>query len=126
MIGYGRVVAVDGGWCVEERSQQIFLDVANVGGILVQAFDDILDVRAIQPKQLVLDERCRIFVTGDNDVGLSGTECLDDKVYNLVQAVLTKARDDVVVFDILPDSISQGNGIIVSVPIPSFFFRVQD
>jgi len=101
-------------------------DVADIGGILVQAFDDILDVRAIQPKQLVLDEGCRIFITGDNDVGLSGTECLNDEVNNLIQAVSTKAWGDVVVFDILPDSISQRSSIIVSVPIPSFFFRVQD
>lgn len=73
MIGHSSVVAVDGGWRVEERRKQIFLDVADIGGILVQAFDDILDVGAIQPKQLVLDERCRIFVSGDNDEGLSGT-----------------------------------------------------
>lgn len=44
MVDEGGIVAADGAGRVEQRRQQVFLDVADVGGVLLQAVKDVLDV----------------------------------------------------------------------------------
>ena len=49
-VDLGRVVVADGGGCVEQHGQQVLLHVADLGGVVVQALHDELDVGAVQLK----------------------------------------------------------------------------
>lgn len=44
--------------CVEQRRQQIFLDVPDIGGVLVQTLKNVINVLAVQLQELFLDQRC--------------------------------------------------------------------
>lgn len=48
VVHQGRIVAVDGGRGVIQGSQQIFLDVADIGGVVPHTVQHILDVGTVQ------------------------------------------------------------------------------
>src|SRR5699024_9962827 len=48
VVDLGRVVVVHGGGGVEQHGQQVLLDVADLGGVVVQTLHDELDVGAVQ------------------------------------------------------------------------------
>ena len=44
MLHQGRIVAVDGGRGVIQRRQKVFLDIADIGGVVLHAVHDILNM----------------------------------------------------------------------------------
>ena len=48
MAHQGSVVAVDGGRGVIQSGQQVFLDIADIGGVLPHPVQHILDVGTVQ------------------------------------------------------------------------------
>ena len=41
------VIIADGGWGIEQYRQQVLLDIPNLGGIYLHAFQNELDVLAV-------------------------------------------------------------------------------
>ena len=48
MLHQGRIVAVDGGRGVIQRRQKVFLDIADIGGVVLHAVHDILNMGVVQ------------------------------------------------------------------------------
>ena len=91
VVHQGRIVAVDGGRGVIQGSQQIFLDVADIGGVLPHTVQHILDVRTVQLQEPGFDHLRRIVVPGNADRLLAGTDGIHHELHQLVQAVTIHA-----------------------------------
>ena len=103
MLHQGRIVAVDGDWGIIQRRQQIFLDVADIGGVVLHAVHDILNMRTVQLQEPGLDHFCRIIVPGNTDRLAGRTYGIHDQLRDLVQHLMvnTVTVFPEVIFDIL-------------------------
>ena len=86
MVDLRGVVAVHCTRRVEQRRQEILLDVAHLRCIPVEAVQHIFDVQAVEPQQLVLDGAGGLLVPGDADDLPSGTERLRNEIDDFIQA----------------------------------------
>ena len=67
MLHQGRIVAVDGGRGVIQRRQKVFLDIADIGGVVLHTVHDILNMGTVQLHKPGLYHLRRIIVSGDAD-----------------------------------------------------------
>ena len=81
------VVAVDGDWCVVQRRQQVLLDVFDLAGVLVQAFQHKANVLGIQLEQLGFDHLGREVGPADAGGLAAGTDGLGHELDDLVDQV---------------------------------------
>lgn len=118
VVDEGGIVAADGAGRVEQRRQQVFLDIADVGGVLLQAVKDVLDVGGRDAQQLLLHHLSRVLVSGNHDGFLTGAEGFRNEVHHLVKllSVLLRVLHENVVLDILFDDLSR---FLVSHPVIS-------
>ena len=103
MVDLSRVVVAHGGGRVEQHGQQVLLHVADLGGVVVQALHDKLDVGAVQlqeprPNHLMGEVR-----SGDTGGFPPGADCFHNQLHDLVQVlpVGLKLTTQVVVLDVL-------------------------
>ena len=88
---YGRLRAcllyTSGGRSVEQHCKQVLLDVAYLGGVLLQTVHNKLDVRAVQLQKARAYNLVRKVRTRDPG-GLSfGTDRFYQQLYNLIQVI---------------------------------------
>ena len=95
VVHQGSVVAVDGGRGVIQGSQKIFLDVADIGGVLPHTVQHILDVGTVQLQEPGFHHLCRIVVPGNADRLPAGTNGIHHKLHQLVQTVTVDEVGDV-------------------------------
>ena len=67
VLHQGRIVAVDGGRGVIQRRQKIFLDIADIGGVVLHAVHNILHMGTVQLHKPGLYHLRRIIVSGNAD-----------------------------------------------------------
>ena len=65
VLHQGRIVAVDGGRGVIQRRQKIFLDIADIGGVVLHTVHDILNMGTVQLHKPGLCHLRRIIVSGN-------------------------------------------------------------
>ena len=125
VVDLGRVVVVHGGGRVEQHGQQVLLHVADLGGVVVQALHDELDVGAVQlqkprPNDLVGKVR-----PGDPGGLAPGADRFHDQLHDLVQVLPVggKLPAQVVVLDVLQHQIPILLHFLHRHRIPSFPFR---
>ena len=84
-------------------TEQVFLDIADIGGILPHPIQHILDVRAVQLQEPGLDHLRRVVVPGNADGLPAGAYRVHHELHQLVHAVPVKlmALDEAVVLDVL-------------------------
>ncbi len=116
VVHQGRIVAVDGGRGVIQGSQQIFLDVADIGGVLPHTVQHILDVRTVQLQEPGFDHLRRIVVPGNADRLLAGTDGIHHELHQLVQAVTVHTL--VLYEDVILDVLQNQFPITLSLPHP--------
>ena len=87
MVHQGRIVAVDGGRGVIQGSQQIFLDVADIGGVLPHTVQHILNVRTVQLQEPGFDHLRRIVVPGNADRFPAGTDGIHHEFHQFIQHI---------------------------------------
>ena len=99
----GSVVAVDGGRGVIQSGQQVFLDIADIGGVLPHTVQHILDVGAVQLQEPGLDHLRRVVVPGNADGLPVGAHRIHHELHQFVQTVPVKrmVSDEVVILDVL-------------------------
>ena len=61
------IVTVHGRRRIEQRCQQVPLDVADIAAALLKGRKDILDVQAVDLHEALPHKRSRIRLTGDRD-----------------------------------------------------------
>ena len=116
VVHQGRIVAVDGGRGVIQGSQQIFLDVADIGGVLPHTFQHILDVGTVQLQEPGFDHFRRIVVPRNADRLPVGTDGIHHELHQLVQAVTVHAL--VLYEDVILDVLQNQFPIVLSLPHP--------
>ena len=85
MLHQGRIVAPHGEGRIVQGCQQIFLDIADTGGVLLHAGHDILDVGSVQLQEPGLDYLRREVVAGNADRFPGSANCIKDDLRDLVQ-----------------------------------------
>ena len=116
MVHQGRIVAVDGGWGVIQGSQQIFLDVADIGGVVSHTVQHILDVGTTQLQEPGFDYLCRIVVPSNADHLPAGADSIHHELHQLVQTVTIHAL--VLYEDVILDILQNQLPIDLSLPHP--------
>ena len=103
MLHQGRIVAVDGGRGVIQRRQKIFLDIADIGGVVLHAVHDILNMGTVQLHKPGLYHLRRIIVSGNADDFAGRTYGIHDQVNNLVKllAVDMAVLHQIAVLDVI-------------------------
>ena len=61
------IVAVHGRRRVEQRRQQVSLDVADIAAALFKAGEDVLDVQAVDLHEVLPHKRSGVRLAGDRD-----------------------------------------------------------
>lgn len=79
----GIVVPDDESGIVQSR-HQIFLDIANPGGILFHICRDVLDMGTVQFQEPELDHLRRKIVADNADIFRAGTDCIQNSFRNFV------------------------------------------
>ena len=113
------IVAPDGEGGIVQSRQQIFLDIANPGGILFHTGHDVLDMGTVQFQEPGLDHLRRKIVAGNADGFPGGTDRIQNDFHDFVQLLpvyLGIVRKNVIV-DILQNDLPIGFSDIH--PIPS-------
>ena len=103
MVDEGCVVAVHRDRRVIQRRQQIFLDIADIGGVLPHPFQHILDVGAVDLQKPGLHHLGGVVIPGDTDHLSVGADGIHHELHQLVQMVfiqLDVLRENVI-FDVL-------------------------
>ena len=85
MLHQRGIVAANGKSGVVQGGQQIFLDIANPGGILLHAGHDVLDMGTVQLQEPGLDYLRRKIVAGNADGFPGGTDRVQNDLHDLVQ-----------------------------------------
>lgn len=85
MLHYGRIIAVDGGCGVIQRRQKVFLDIADIGGVVLHAVHDILNMGTVQLHKPGLYHLCRIIISGNADDFAGRTYGIHDQVNDLIK-----------------------------------------
>ena len=85
VLHQGRIVAVDGGRGVIQRRQKVFLDIADIGGVVLHAVHDILNMGAVQLHKPGLYHLRRIIISGNADDFAGRTYGIHDQVNDLVK-----------------------------------------
>ena len=116
MVHQGRIVAVNGGQGIIKGSQQIFLDVADIGGVFPHTVQHILDVRIVQLQKPGFDHFRRIVVPSNADCLPSGTDGVHHELHQLVQTVTVHAL--VLYEDVIFDVLQNQFPIALSLPHP--------
>ena len=81
-----------GGWGIEQHRKQVLLHVAYLGGILLQAIHDKLDVGAVQLQKAGTHDLVREVCPRDPG-GLSfGTDRFYQQLYNLIQVIQVERK----------------------------------
>ena len=73
MLDFGLIVVIHGQRRIEQRSQQISTDVADFGGVSVQALKDVDHHGVVQPIETGLHLRQRDVIAADPNRLLGGT-----------------------------------------------------
>ena len=85
VLHQGRIIAVDGGRGVIQRRQKVFLDIADIGGVVLHAVHDILNMRTVQLHKTGLYYLRRIIVSGNADDFAGRTHGIHDQVNDFVK-----------------------------------------
>ena len=107
MADKGGIVAVNGGRGIIQRRQQVFLDIADIGGVLLHPFQHILDVGAADLQEPGLHHLGGVVVPGDADHLTVGADGIHHELHQLIQTVpvqLFILGEDIVV-DILQNDL---------------------
>ena len=123
MAHQGGVVAVDGGRGVIQSGQQVFLDIADIGGVLPHTVQHILDMGTVQLEEPGLYHLRRVVIPGDADHLPVGTHRIHHELHQLVQTVPVKAvvLDEAVILDVLQNQFPIA--LPFPHPVPSFLVR---
>ena len=79
------IVAPDGEGGIVQSRQQIFLDIANPGGILFHTGHDVLDMGTVQFQEPGLDHLHREIIAGNADSFSGGTDRVQNDFHDFVQ-----------------------------------------
>ena len=122
MVHQGRIVAVDGGRGVIQGSQQIFLDIADIGGVLPHTVQHILDVRTVQLQEPGFHHLRRIVVPGNADHLPPGTDGIHHELNQFIQHIPIQPviPAQIVILDILQNQFPIALSLPHPVPSGSF------
>ena len=70
----------------------LFLDVADIGGVVLHAVQCILNVRTVQFQKPEFDHLSRIAVSGNADRLPAGTDSIQHELHQLIQTVMAQAH----------------------------------
>ena len=104
VLDFGLIVVIHCQWRIEQRSQQISTDVADFGGVSVQALKDVDHHGVVQPIETGLHLRQRDVIAADPNRLLGGTHHIchqpDHFVHIVSVELLTKKRVLDILFDL--------------------------
>ena len=87
MVDEKCVVAVHRDRRVIQRRQQIFLDIADIGGVLPHTVHDILHMGAVQLHKPGFDHLRRVVVPGNADRLPAGTDGIHHELHQFIQHI---------------------------------------
>ena len=88
---------------IEQRHQQVLLDVANAGIALSQAGTNVFEAEAIHLPHPLLHKRCRVIMTANADGLRFVAKGFDNQTNQFIQQFLIHALLQYVITDLLPD-----------------------
>ena len=84
MMNQRRIVAVDGDRRIVQRGQQILLNVANLGRVLLEAGNHELNMMGIELEKTRTDNLCRVITAGNTDIFLGSANRINEQLQDLL------------------------------------------
>ena len=93
-------------WRIEQRHQQVLLDVPNAGIALSQAGADVFEAKAIHLPHPLLHKYCRVIMAANADGLCFVAKGFDNQANQFIQQLLIHALLQYVIANLLPDLLS--------------------
>ena len=101
---------------VEQRGQQIFLDVADAARVLLKTAKDVLDVHTVDLAHPLLDQFGGILRPGYRDRFPAGAEDFHHQLDDLIHPIPVIWRDKAVIPDLRPHAVPNRRNIFLPFP----------
>ena len=98
---------------VEQRGQQIFLDVADAARVLLKTAEDVLDVHTVDLAHPLSDQLGGILRPGNRDCFPAGAEDFHHQLDDLIHPIPVIRRDKAVIPDLRPHAVPNRRNIFL-------------
>ena len=101
---------------VEQRGQQIFLDVADAARVLLKTAEDVLDVHAVDLAHPLSDQLGGILRPGNRDCFPAGAEDFHHQLDDLIHPIPVIRRDKAAIPNLRPHTVPNHRNIFPPFP----------